>query len=187
MQQDFNDNQYYSNEPVKSDEIYANVMQEERVKNIIGQTSPDNQLVEIEWRIRGYRKDNMSGQWIAIGKKAAEPNDLLVARYISFLSSILSDNTRFTNLSGMEINRIMKLCIEYISDDLDAHAEEYGLEKNYTERTRIGLIILNTTFFVLKRAENGMESKRIWGSLQLNENNMPQQKKSLGDMLKFWK
>jgi len=176
----------YSNEPIRSDEVYANVMQEERVKNIISQTSPDNQLIEIEWRIKGYRKDSNS-QWVKIGAKDSEPNDLLVGRYISFLSSILSDNTRFTNLSGMEINRVMKLVIEYISDDLDAHAEEYGLEKNYTERTRIGLILLNTTFFVLKRAENGMESKRIWGSLNLTESNMPQQKKGLGDLLKFWK
>lgn len=177
----------YVNEPVKSDEIYANVMQEERVKNIIGQTSPDNQLVEIEWRIKGYRKDAATQQWVPIGNKGAEPNSLLVARYISFLSSLLSDNTRFTNLSGMEINRIMKIAIEYLSDDLDAHAEDYGLEKNYTERTRIGLIILNNTFFVLKRAENGMESRRIWGALNLSEQNIPQQKKGFMEALKFWK
>lgn len=186
--QEGTEGQYYQNEPIKSDEIYANVMQEERVKNTIAQTSPDNQLVEIEWRIRGYRKDGSTGQWTRIGKGNSEPNDLLVSRYISFLSSILSDNTRFTNLSGMEINRVMKLCIEYIADDLDAHAEEYGLEKNYTERTRIGLIILNNTFFVLKRAENGMEGRRVWGSLNLTEQNAPmQQKRSLMDALKFWK
>lgn len=178
--------QYY-NEPVKSDEIYANVLQEERVKNILGQTSPDNQLTDIEWRIRGYRKDNLSGQWVKIAEGTAEPDSLLVGRYISFLSSILSDNTRFTNLSSSEINKVMKLCIEYLTDDLDSHAKDYGLENDYSERTRIGLIILNSTFFILKRAENGMESRRIWSALNLVEQNMPMQKKSMWDNLKFWK
>lgn len=174
--------------PVRSDEIYANMLQDDRVRNVIAQTSPDNQLIDIEWRIKGYKKNAFTGQWEKIDKNIPEPHPLLVGRYISFLSSLLSDNSRFTNLSSMEINKIMKLSIEYLTDDLDSHAEEYGLMSNYTERSRIGLMILNHTFFVLKRAENGMEARRVWNSLSVveNLNNMPQ-KKGLFDSLKFWK
>ena len=177
----------YETEPVKSDEVYANVLQEERVKNVLGQTSPDNQLVDIEWRIRGYRKNNLTQQWEKI-QDALEPSPLLVGRYVSFLGSILNDNTRFTNLSTGEINNIMRLCIEFLSDDLETHSREYGLFYNYTERTRIGLIILNTTFMVLKRAQNGMESGRFWRALNMNEsmNNAPS-KGGIMEALKFWK
>lgn len=186
--QEKNTMDYYELQPVKSDEIYANVMQEERVKNVIAQTSPDNQLLEVEYRIRGYRK-TIDGNWEKFDKNVPEPNPLLVGRYISYLSSILNDNTRFTNLSGTEINRIMTLCIEWLADDLDTNADEYGLSNNYTERTRIGQIMLNTIFTVFKRAESGMESRRIFNALNMNESiNQPSQKKGgIMEALKIWK
>lgn len=174
----------YASEPVKSDEIYANMMQEERVKNILSQTSPDNQLTDIEWRIKGYKKNPYSQSWEKI-IGSPEPHPLLVGRYIAFLSSILSDNTRFTNLSSNEINKLMKIVIEWLVDDIDTNAELYGLGSNYTERTRIGYIILNNTFLVLKRSENGMESRRVWASINMNESlNMQPQKKGMMDALR---
>lgn len=175
----------YTTEPVKSDEVYANVMQEERVKNIIAQTSPDNQLVDIEWRIKGYKKNPFTNMWEKIDPKTPEPPGLLIGRYITYLSSILNDNTRFTNLSSNEINKIMDLIIEWLVDDLDTHADEYGMGNQYTERTRIGQIILNNTFLVLKRSENGMESRRIWGAINMNETmGMQPQKKGFVDAMK---
>jgi hypothetical protein len=177
-------------QPVNPSEIYAGMMQEERVKNILAQTSPDNQLEEIEWRIRGYRRDAITRDWVKIGTQH-EVSDLLVSRYIAFLSAFLNDGTRFTNLSDRNINNLMAMCIQHIIDDLDNNADEYGLvregSKDYDEMNRISLIILGQTFIVLKRAENGMESKRFWGTLNLNENvnGMPQ-KKGFLEKLKFW-
>ena len=177
----------YESQPVKSDEIYANMMQEERVKNVLAQTSPDNHLTDIEWRIRGYRKNVYTGEWTKIDG-VLEPSPVLVGRYMSYLGSILNDNTRFTNLSSGQINSLMRLCIEWIVDDLDTHAEEYGLDNNYTERSRVAYIMLHATFMVLKRSENGMESRRVWSSLSLNETSNPfPQKKSFLDNLAFWR
>ena len=180
--------------PVSSDEIYANAMQEDRVRNIISQISPDNQLYDIEMRIRGYRKDVQTGGWAKIDPRAPEPNHLLVSRYISYLGSLMNQNTSLTNLSAMQINKIMARTIEYLTDDMDANSEEYGLSRNYTERSRIGYIILNATFMVINRALNGMESRRLWRSLSLTEGSalggQPQKKGmfgQLGDAIKFWK
>lgn len=167
-----------TSEPIKSDEIYAQVMQEERVKNIIAQTSPDNQLTDIEWRIKGYKKNPFSQQWEKIDPRIPETHPLLVGRYVTYLSSILNDNTRFTNLSSGEINKLMNLIIEWLVDDMESHAEEYGLAGNYTELTRIGHLILNNTFLVMKRSENGMESRRVWNAINMSETmGMPQQQK----------
>lgn len=178
----------YESTPVRSDEIYAQMMQEDRVKNVLAQTSPDNQLADIEWRIRGYKKNYLTGQWEKINSDAPEIHPVLVSNYIAFLSSLLSDGTRFTNFSSQEINKLMKLTIEWLRDDLDTNADLYGLGGNYTERTRIGMILLNNIFVVLKRAQNGMESGRIWKSLNMTEaiNPIPQ-KKGFLEGLKFWK
>ncbi len=174
--------------PVSSDEIYAEQLQEERVKNIIEQIAPDNQLMELQWRIKGYIKDPYTKQWKKINETAPEPNDLLVSRYISYLSSILNQNTTLSNYSSMEINKIMGLCINWLVDDIDSNAQEYGLRNDYSERTRIGQIMLNTTFGVLKRAQNGMESRRIFAALNVSENLSPNMKqKGFMDSLKFWK
>ena len=55
--------QQYQTVPVSSDELYANVIQEEKIKNIISQLDPENQLKEIEMRIRGFKKNALTNEW----------------------------------------------------------------------------------------------------------------------------
>jgi len=174
---------------VTPDDLYASQMQEDKVKNLIQQIAPDNQLMELQWRIKGYVKNTYTGQWEKVEKDAPEPSPLLVSRYISYLSSVLNQNTTLSNYSSSEINDIMKLCIEWVSDDLDCNAEDYGIDYDYNEMTRIGDILLMNTFTVLKRAQNGMESRRIFSSLKIAESMNPfsQKKESMWDAIKFWK
>jgi hypothetical protein len=172
-------------QPVQDTEIYANMMQEERIRNVLSQLSPDEILTEVHWRIRGYIKDPITKQWKKLGDSSLniEPSPLLISRFISFLSSILNQNTTMSNLSADEINSIMRLVINWTSDDLDSHQDEYGISGNYTEMTRIGYMLCNHVFITLKRAMNGNESKRIFNALSLMENlnqNQPNQKKG------FW-
>lgn len=174
--------------PVSSDEVYASEMQREVVKNIIAQISPDNQLYEIEMRLRGYRKDFSTGQWVKINPNGKEPHPLLVERYIGFLSSILNQGTSMSHLTERQVNMIMGQLIEWISDDLDNNSEEYDLENDFTERTRIAHLLLNPLFMVLCRAINGRESQRIFRAISLSEYNNGgegKSKKSLMDYLKM--
>lgn len=181
----------YQNVPVSQDEMAATLIQEERIRNIISQINPDNQLFEIEMRIKGYRKELNTNSWVKIDNNGKEPSPVLVSRFISYLSSILNQNTSISNISENQINKLMKLVIEYIVDDLDSNAQEYSLESSYTERTRIGHIILNSVFMVLNRALNGQEARRMWGTLSLTESSMGGEggykKPGLMEALKFWK
>jgi hypothetical protein len=184
----YNPEQHYQSLPVSQDELYANAIQEERVKNIISQLDPENQLKEIEMRIRGYKKNYFTQEWEKIDPDTPEPPRILVSRFISYLSSIMNQNTTQGNLSEGQVNSLMKLVIEYISDELDANSEIYNLENNYTERTRLGHIIFNSVFFALSRALNGMEARRMWKSLSLTEtSDTSQNKENLKNALKFWK
>ena len=187
-----NPEQFYSHQstPISSDEMYANILQEERVKNIIAQVAPENHLLEIEMRIRGYKKDLYTGEWKKIDPNGPEVNGRLVERVTSYLSSILSQNTSLSNLTEQQINGIMRLVIRWVSDELDSHSEEYGLRSDYTERTRIGHIIFNSIFMVLSRALNGQEARRLWKSISLSEGTQFGQPKSSSkwkEALQFWK
>lgn len=180
--------QQQTSQPITDREMYATLMQEEKVRNVISQINPDNQLADLQMRLRGFVKDPFTEAYEKIDPDAPEPSPLLIRRYIGQLGSVLNGNTTFSNLSTIEINRIMKVIIEWLVDDLNANAETYGIGNDYTERTRIGNIILTTTFLALKRALNGTESRRIFGSLNMNDNfggGMPQRKQ--GSWWQFWK
>lgn len=175
---------------INSDALYADYMQEKKIENILAQINPDNLLADIEARIKGYRKDSLTKQWVKISS-APEISPYLVGNFMSFLSSMLNNNTTLSNFKDKEINLIMRMVIKYVADDLRSNGERYGLGNNYSERTRIGIIICATVFTTLKRAQNGMEAGRIFRSVKIGENNNPygnqQQGGGLANALKFWK
>ncbi len=168
--------------------LYADTIREEKITNILSQINPDNLLADIEYRIRGYKKDTLTGKWQKINPGARQISERLVANFMSFLGSVLNQNTSMSNFSSGEINTIMDHIIEYIADDLTVNDKKYGLVGNYQEMSRIGNIISMTLFSVLKRAQNGMEARRVFASLKISETltQAPQQK-GVMDALKFWK
>lgn len=167
--------------------IYADNMREEKIVNILSQISPDNLLTEIEHRIRGEKKNAFTDQWEPISKDAEPISELMVSNFMSFLGSLLNQNTTMSNFSPGEINNIMGLVIQYVADDLDVNCKKYGIEGNYTEMDRIGLIVLNTVFAVLKRSQNGMEASKIFKALKVTAD-LDSQKKGggLGNAMAFW-
>lgn len=209
--------------------VYADTLREEKVTNILSQINPDVLLEDIEHRIRGEKKNSYTKQWEQISKQdASVVSEELIANYISFLGTYLSQNTSLSNFSELEINNIMEVVIDYIRDDLSDNAEKYGLcrreyiemtvpvkkliprvskeglcyydyevmeskqkimikeHTDYREFDRIGHIICQSTFAVLKQAQNGLLSKRLFNALRVNETLNGGQKKSPMEMMKFW-
>jgi hypothetical protein len=173
--------------PISPQEIAARQFHEEKLTSLMAEISPSKALKEIHLSLKGYVKDPVSNSWVKLDPNFKEPHPLLISRYLSFLSSILGENTSLSNYSTMEINRMMKMIIEFITDDLKTNAQRYGIGEDYTERSRIGMIILNPVFAVFKRAQNGMESKRVFNIMQIRETTGEQKPKSVSDFLQFWK
>jgi len=168
--------------------LYADIMREEKVTNIIAQISPENLLEEIEHRIRGEKRNVFSRQWEKINPEGIEISKELVANFMSFLGAILNQNTSLSNFSSHEINNLMEVIIEWVRDDMTDNDKKYGLVGKYTEMGRIGHIICMTCFTVFKRAQNGMEARNMWKALKVQEALSPMpQKKGFMDALKFWK
>tara|TARA_R100001530_G_scaffold112862_2_gene79844 strand:+ start:6472 stop:7047 length:576 start_codon:yes stop_codon:yes gene_type:complete len=166
--------------------MYADAMKEEKVTNILQQINPDNLLADIEHRIRGEKKD-FTGEWVPISKTAETVSDELISDFISFLGSILNQNTSMSNFSPPEINNLMELIRNWVMNHLVVNAERYEIEGRYSEYDRIGHIICSTCFTVLKRAQNGQESRRIFKIMRLTESsNMGKNKGGFVDNFKFW-
>ncbi len=170
-------------------DLYATEMNEEKIRNIITQISPTNQVEDIEMRIRGYKKNVYSGEWEPISEASVnQVPEKMVGRYSSWLASFMNLNTTLGNLSAAQITKIMKQAVEWVVDDIDSHAEEYSVGDDYSERTRICDILLNSTFLVLNRSLNGSEARRFWSSLTLAESSsMNPMNQNKSDWWKFWK
>ncbi len=169
--------------------LYADSLREDKVKNIIAQIDPSNLLTEIEHRLRGEKFNPITQGWDSIDKNAKDSKPIsekLVSRFVSFLGAVLNQNTTLSNYSIHEVNNRMNLVIDYITDDLSDNDAEYGLEGDYTEMTRIGMIICETVSSVFRRALNGMESKRIFSALRVTESLVPAKSGGLKEAFKFW-
>ena len=166
--------------------IYADSMREEKVTNILQQINPDNLLADIEHRIRGEKK-TYTGDWVAISGKKQVVSEELVADFISFLGSILNQNTSMSNFTPQEINNLMDLIRTWVSSHLIVNAERYGIEGQYSEYDRVAHIICATCFTVLKRAQNGKESFRIFKIMRMTESSSQQgNKQGFMKNFKFW-
>lgn len=174
--------------PESPQDIYADTMREEKITNLLSQINPDNLLIEIEYRIRGYKKNTFTGQWERISNVGKEINDYLVSDFIGFLGGIMNQSTTMSNFSNQEINSIMGEVAEWIGENIVQNKNLYGLEKNNAERNRIGLIIMMNVFSALKRAQNGMEARRIFGAMKIHESlTQNPQSKGFAESIKFWK
>jgi len=163
----------------RSDEVYSAVMQEKRVENILEQVNPERLIVEIEFRLKGYKKNQFTKKWELIGKIEKQVSDELICDFLSILSANLTNNTTLSNFAPDEINRLMANLIRVLIDIIREKSDIYKLEDNYAERDRILIITLSTVFYALKRAQGGLESKRIFNSTQIRDQFTPQKEKGI--------
>jgi hypothetical protein len=105
---------------------------------------------------------------------------------ISFLGSILNQNTSMSNFKEQEVNNMMEMITDWVKDSFVVNAKRYGINGRYTEYDRVGHIVCLTCFTVFKRALNGGESRRIFKMLRINETTNPNKNK-LMDNIAFWK
>lgn len=168
----------------KSDEIYSAVIQEKRMENILEQVNPERLIIEIEFRLKGYKKNQFTRKWELIGSREKKVSEELIQDFLSIISSQLTNNTTLSNYTPDEINRVMEILIKTMVDIIREKSDIYELEDDYAERDRIMIICLGSVFSALKRAQGGLESKRIFDASQIRDQFMPPKDKGvLGRLL----
>ena len=119
---------------------------------------------------------------------------------IEYIRDDLTDNGEkygLTTKNTMIQKRKVKILKPYINEDGFSLMKEIVIEQDtevligeehtdYNEFTRIGHIVCQSTFSVLKQAQNGMLASRIFKALRVTESLNDGGKKSKLDFLKFW-
>jgi len=161
--------------------VMNQMMQEERVSNFISQTSPTETLERINYILKGYVYDNSAKEWIKVSEGIPEKIRL---DFLQFITPILSENVRMTNMSADQINGIMLIAIEWVVDYLDIVADNEKLQEE--QMTKIAFILLTSIFTTLLRSQAGMENAKMFKSLSMTGdlNYNPQQLNQ--NQPKFW-
>ena len=87
-------NEQMANDP---NAVYADSLRDDKIRNVISQIDPANLLEEIEHRIRGEKKNSFTQEWQPIDVTTTPISEKLVANYISFLGTYLTQNTSLSN------------------------------------------------------------------------------------------
>ncbi len=164
--------------------VYNQVAQEERISNFISQTSPSQNLKELNYILKGFMWDEEKKEYMKVAEAVPEKVRL---DFIQFITADLSENLRMSCLSAIQINGIMEFVIEWVVDYLDIVADEEKLEEE--QMTKIALIVIKATFYTLLRSQNGMEKSQMFRSLTMGEQLNPQnpQMQQQKHFWQFWK
>ena len=169
--------------PIPIGNIQQSLMQEDRVKNFISQTSPSATLQSINYILQGYVYDQNKEEWIQVADGIP---DKVRLDFLQFVTPDLSEDVRMTNLNSDQINAIMESTIEWIVDYLDIIADEEQLQEE--QMSKIGWILIKSVFYTILRAQAGVERSQIFRSLKMGDTlspQMPMQKQE--SWWKFWK
>ncbi|HEA46179.1 MAG TPA: hypothetical protein ENH99_00135 [Candidatus Pacearchaeota archaeon] len=167
--------------------MFNQLVQEERVKNFISQTSPTETLERINYVLKGYIYDLTRKEWVKISDGIPEKIRL---DFLQFITTDLSEDVRMTNLNDKQINGIMETTIEWVIDYLDDVADDKDINLEESQMSKIALIMIKAVFYTVLRAHSGIESRRMYNSLNLTggldsfPGQNPQQNKK---WYEFWK
>jgi len=161
--------------------IESSIIQEERVRNFISQTSPVSSLENINYILQGYTFNRAEKQWEKISKGIPEDmrNDI-----IQFLTPDLSEDTRMTNLNVDQINGLMETVIYFMKHYLYNAPKDMSIR----ELNKIYWVVIKSVFITVTRSREGVERNRLYSSLKLGGNldsQQPQEENK--DWWKFWK
>jgi len=141
-------------------DIENSLIQEERVKNFISQTSPVSSLENINYILQGFAYSNSEKGWVKIAEGISKEmrNDI-----IQFLTPDLSEDTRMTNLNADQINGLMETVISFMKHYLYNAPEEMKI----SELNKIFWIVVKAVFITVTRSLAGVERNRLYNSLKL--------------------
>lgn len=157
-------------------------MDKDLIRNIVSQIDPAGVLNNLRRVLRGEIKD-AKGKWIFSGRRLV--NEECEYDVMTYLSGVLTNSTVMSTLSENDISNHMHTIIETIARMFVCNLERYGFVPPNPLSSKVGYMnrgtpdssrmrqVANMVFqvchIVLKRAVNGMESRKVFSSLSMTD------------------
>ena len=164
------------------------------ISNIVGQIDPTTIVDNLNHSLKGeiYSKEN--GVWMMNPSGKPLVNDACRGFVISYVTGVLNNNTTMAIITQVQLGFLMESIIEDISKEFVCNLERFGfvpkgmgyakgiyMNQGSPDSSRMSSVsgmIFRAVFSCYTRSLNGMESKKVFSSLNMTDslNYNPQQK-----------
>jgi len=175
------------------------------ISNIVGQIDPSTIVDNLNHSLKGEFFDKEKGLWILNPSGDPLVNDECRGFVISYVTGILNNNSVMAIISQQQLGFLMETVIEELGKEFVCNLERFGFVPagpGYAKKVYMNLgspdsarmssvcgIIFRSVFSCYTRSLNGMESKKIFSSLNMTDglNFNPQQEGGAGWMGKMFR
>ena len=174
--------QGYPQEDPQAPMPYSN---EGSVANIVSQIDPSTIINNLDHALAGEFFNDRTNSWEMNPSKKALVNDACRGAIVSYVTGILNNNSTLSIISPQQLGFIMEGVVESITRMFVTNLEEFGFvpegvgykkkcfeNKGTPDTARMTMVanmVYSVMFLTLSRALNGMESRKIFSSLSLND------------------
>lgn len=145
---------------------------------IIRELSPKKVLEQLRMNLKGYFWDYKEKEYTRIPGFEPLMNDKGIAKYLSFMSAIVTDLVTFSKYDKEEINDLVLYICDKAIPTIHINYKEYGI-KEKSDLEIIDVQIFNLTLAAFKKAVGGGDRNLVRGTLSeqiMNrQSNMPMQ------------
>jgi len=177
---------------------------ETAISNIVGQIDPNTIVDNLNHSLKGEFYDKERGMWVMNPSKEPLVNDACRGFIISYVTGIMNNNSTMGTISEKQLGFLMESVIEDLGKEFVCNLEKFGFvspgpgyTKNVFENkgtpdssrmSSVSNMIIRAVFSCYTRSLNGMESRKMWSSLNMtdNLNYGPQQEQSSSWMGKMF-
>jgi len=174
---------------------------ESSISNIVGQIDPNTIVDNLNHSLKGEFYDKEQGLWIMNPSKLPLVNDACRGFLISYSTGVLNNNSTLGIIKEQQLGFLMESVIEDITKEFVCNIEKFGFvppgpgyadavyeNKGTPDSSRMSSVsnmIFRAIFSCYTRSLNGMESKKIFSSLNMSDglNFNPQQQQSGGSWM----
>tara|TARA_Y100000310_G_C20701481_1_gene830380 strand:- start:2782 stop:3384 length:603 start_codon:yes stop_codon:yes gene_type:complete len=170
------------------------------IANIVGQIDPSTIIDNLNHSLKGEFFDKESGLWKMNPSGVPLVNDACRGFIISYITGIMNNNSTMAIITQNQLGFIMESVIEELGKEFVCNLERFGFvppgvgykkgcyeNKGTPDSARMSSVcgmVFRAVFSCYTRSLNGMESRKMWGSLHMTDamNYSPPQEQSAGWM-----
>ncbi len=174
------------------------------ISNIVGQIDPTTIVDNLNHSLKGEFFDKEKGLWIMNPSGVPLVNDSCRGFITSYMTAVLNNNTTMGIINQQQLGFLMESVIQNIGREFVCNLERFGfvpqgegynkkcyMNKGSPDSARMDSVadlIYRTCFLCYTRSLNGMESKKIFSSLNMTDglNFNPRQQEGAGWMGKMF-
>jgi len=158
---------------------------EGNISNIVGQIDPSTIIDNINHSLKGEFFDKEKGMWVMNPSGIPLVNDACRGFVVSYVTGIMNNNSTMAIITQQQLGYLMESVIEEMGKEFVCNLERFGFvpqglgykkgcyeNKGTPDSARMDSVtgmVYRAVFSCYTRSINGMESKKIFSSLNMTD------------------